>query len=62
MNIDLQNIVDYLMPVATDPFPHYIFKREILRETPSCTDIDAIHSPKWYKQLAAVCVTRGGLF
>jgi hypothetical protein len=52
MNKDLQNIIDYLMPVAADPFPRYIFKKEILRETPSYTDIDAIHSSKWYKQLA----------
>jgi hypothetical protein len=52
MNKDLQNIVDYLIPVAADPFPRYIFKKEILRETSLCTDIDATHSSKWYKQLA----------
>jgi len=52
MNNDLQNIIDFLIPVAADPFPRYIFKKEILRVKPSHTDIDAIHSSKWYKQLA----------
>ena len=52
MNREMQKIIEHIMPVATDPFPRYIFKKEILRETPAVADIDAIHSSKWYRQLA----------
>jgi len=48
----LQEIIDYLVSVATDPFPRYIMKKEILRETPPATDIEAIHASKWYRELA----------
>lgn len=48
----LHHIIDYLLPTAIDPFPRYIIKREILNEKPSDTDIKAIHSSKWYRQLA----------
>ena len=49
---DLQPIIDYLASVIADPFPRYIFKKEILRETPTEADIEAIHASKWYRQLA----------
>lgn len=52
INRYLQNVINYLQTVATDPFPRYIFKKEILRETPSDADVDAIHTSKWYRQLA----------
>jgi len=52
MKKDIQAIIDYLVPVIADPFPRYILKREILREIPTAAEIDAIHSLKWYRQLA----------
>ncbi|MDD4494829.1 MAG: hypothetical protein PHV32_10890 [Eubacteriales bacterium] len=52
MNKDIQTIIDYLVPLVIDPFPRYIFKREILREPPTPAEIDAIHTSKWHKQLA----------
>ena len=52
MNPDLKNIVDYLSKNTTDPFPRYIFKKEIIRETPIAADTEAIRASKWYKQLA----------
>jgi len=50
--LPLQPIIEYLQVALMDPFPRYIFKKEILRETPAAADIEAIHSSKWYKQLA----------
>jgi len=52
MKKELQPIINYLATAVTDPFPHYIFKKEIKRETPTVADIEAIHASKWYKQLA----------
>ena len=52
MNKELLPIINYLQSTTTDPFPRYIFKKEILRETPDAADIKAIHASKWYKQLA----------
>jgi hypothetical protein len=52
MKKELQPIIEYLQSVLTDPFPRYILKNEILRETPTAADIEAIHSTKWYRQLA----------
>lgn len=52
MNKDLQTIVEILLPMATDPFPRYIFKKEILSKEPTDKDTDAIHLSKWYSQLA----------
>ncbi len=49
---DLQNIIDYLSENMSDPFPRYIMKKEILRETPSAAEIEAIHASKWYCELA----------
>ena len=48
----LQDITEYLLAKVSDPFPRFILKKEILKETISGTDIDAIHSSKWYSQLA----------
>lgn len=48
---EIQPVIDYLIPVATDPFPRYIFKKEILQEEPIAADVEAIHLSKWYKQL-----------
>ena len=52
MKKELQAIIKYLQSVTTDPFPRYIFKKEILQEAPTAADIEAIHASKWYKQLA----------
>ena len=52
MRTELNQIIYHLVSVSTDPFPQYILKKEILRETPASADIDAIHSSKWHKQLA----------
>ncbi|GHU38336.1 hypothetical protein FACS1894105_12120 [Clostridia bacterium] len=52
MTQGLQPVIDYLQTTATDPFPRYILKNEILRESITDSDITAIHSSKWYKQLA----------
>ncbi|HHW22998.1 MAG TPA: hypothetical protein GXX26_08980 [Clostridiaceae bacterium] len=52
MKDKLQDIIDYLLSVVEDPFPRYILKKEILKETPTTEDINAIHMSKWYKQLA----------
>lgn len=49
---DLQNIIGYLHTTATDPFPRYILKKEILCQAPTADDAAAIHASKWYKQLA----------
>jgi len=49
---ELQPIIDYLASVVADPFPRYIFKKEILLEMPTVADIEVIHASKWYKQLA----------
>lgn len=48
----LQDIIEYLLANASDPFPRYILKKEIQNQKISDTDIDAIHSSKWYCQLA----------
>jgi len=48
----LHDITEYLLVNAFDPFPRFILKKEILKETISGTDIDAIQSSKWYGQLA----------
>jgi hypothetical protein len=48
----LQDITEYLLANASDPFPRYILKKEIQNEKISGKDIDAIHSSKWYYQLA----------
>ena len=52
MKKELNSIVDRIISTSTDPFPRCILKKEILRETPTSADIDAIHASKWYKQLA----------
>ncbi len=52
MKDKLQDIIDYLLSAVEDPFPRYILKKEILKETPTTEDINAIHMSKWYKQLA----------
>jgi len=52
LNKDLLPIIDYLSSAAIDPFPRYILKKEILRETPAVADIEAVHLSKWYRQLA----------
>lgn len=44
-------IIDYLQITVTDPFPRYILKKELLRESPIDADYDDIHSSKWYLQL-----------
>lgn len=48
----LQPVIDYLLPAAVDPFQRYILKKEILRETPDGGAYSAIHTSKWYSQLA----------
>ena len=52
MKKELQPIINYLQTTATDPFPRYIFKNEILNEKPTADDVEAIHNSKWYRQLA----------
>jgi len=52
MRKDLQEVIDYLWTDASDPFPQYILRKEILRETPSDAEYEAIKTSKWYKQLA----------
>lgn len=56
---DLQPIIKYLQATATDPFPRYILKKEMLRETPTDSDIEAIHDSKWYSQLATEQLSNG---
>ena len=51
MKKELQYIVDYLQIVIPDPFPRYILKKDILHETPTAAEIEAIHVSKWYRQL-----------
>lgn len=52
MNKDIQNSIDYLLAVATDPFPRYILNKEILMKERTADDINAVHASKWYQQLA----------
>lgn len=52
MKTELKDIIDYISDVTTDAFPRYILKKEILMETTTTADVNAIHMSKWYKQLA----------
>ncbi len=49
---DAQKVIDYLLSAVSDPFPRYILKKEILRETPTAADREEIYASKWYLQLA----------
>lgn len=49
---DIQDVIDYLSANLFDPFPRYILRKEILQETPSDFEREAIKTSKWYKQLA----------
>ncbi|MEN6314446.1 MAG: hypothetical protein ABFD25_09390 [Clostridiaceae bacterium] len=52
MTKDLKEVIDYFLADASDPFPRYILRKEILRETPSGSEYKAIKTSKWYQQLA----------
>lgn len=49
--MDLQVVIDYLLTDAVDPFPQYILRKEVLQETLSSAESEAIKTSKWYKQL-----------
>ena len=51
MTEELQNVIDCFAAQVSDPFPQYIFRKEILRETPSHSECAAIKKSKWYQQL-----------
>ena len=53
MTEELQNVIKVFSDNVSDPFPQYIFRKEILRETPSDAEYRDIKASKWYRQLAA---------
>ena len=52
MNNDLSAAIDFVSSKATDPFQRYIITNEILRQSPSDGEAEALYQSKWYRQLA----------
>ena len=52
MTAELQNMIAAFAAQVSDPFPQYIFRKDILRELPSRSECTAIIASKWYQQLA----------
>ena len=52
MTAELENLIASFAAGVSDPFPRYIFRKEVLRQSPSAAENAAIPASKWYQQLA----------